>query len=187
MFPNRYKGNCYYCGTFLSKGEGFYEYGRTLCTDTISVRDGMTSRLFCLASYNKTFSATFATPNEAQAHETDKEQKEVERYKAKLLSELINGGLVELAQRANVRSLAQVIHKIVGADIAISDLSFTQAVNVRNELHARINRKESAKIRGTFQKSNTCRRCGGAGRSDRWALTGYTCYQCGGSGKYYNN
>jgi hypothetical protein len=27
-----------------------------------------------------------------------------------------------------------------------------------------------------------CGRCGGAGRSDRWAYTGYTCYQCGGRG-----
>lgn len=28
----------------------------------------------------------------------------------------------------------------------------------------------------------TCRRCGGAGASEAWALTGYTCYECGGSG-----
>lgn len=29
----------------------------------------------------------------------------------------------------------------------------------------------------------TCPRCGGAGRCDKWALTGYTCYQCGGEGR----
>lgn len=27
-----------------------------------------------------------------------------------------------------------------------------------------------------------CGRCGGAGRSDRWAYTGFTCFQCGGAG-----
>lgn len=29
----------------------------------------------------------------------------------------------------------------------------------------------------------TCQRCGGAGGSDKWALTGWTCYECGGSGE----
>lgn len=28
-----------------------------------------------------------------------------------------------------------------------------------------------------------CNRCGGAGRSDRWAFTGYTCFDCGGHGR----
>lgn len=28
----------------------------------------------------------------------------------------------------------------------------------------------------------TCKRCGGAGASNAWALTGYTCYECGGKG-----
>src|SRR5579859_361744 len=28
-----------------------------------------------------------------------------------------------------------------------------------------------------------CRRCGGAGGSDKWALTGWTCFDCGGSGQ----
>lgn len=27
-----------------------------------------------------------------------------------------------------------------------------------------------------------CSRCGGAGGSDKWALTGWTCFECGGSG-----
>lgn len=29
----------------------------------------------------------------------------------------------------------------------------------------------------------TCQRCGGAGQSEAWALTGRTCYDCGGSGR----
>jgi hypothetical protein len=31
-------------------------------------------------------------------------------------------------------------------------------------------------------KPNMCNRCGGAGRSDRWAFTGFTCFDCGGEG-----
>lgn len=27
-----------------------------------------------------------------------------------------------------------------------------------------------------------CKRCGGAGKSDRWAFTGYVCYECNGTG-----
>lgn len=29
----------------------------------------------------------------------------------------------------------------------------------------------------------TCTRCGGAGASDKWMLTGRICYECGGSGR----
>lgn len=33
-----------------------------------------------------------------------------------------------------------------------------------------------------YYASTACRRCGGAGGAEQWALTGYTCYRCGGSG-----
>lgn len=32
----------------------------------------------------------------------------------------------------------------------------------------------------------SCSRCGGAGRSDKWAHTGFTCFDCGGSGDHQN-
>jgi len=37
---------------------------------------------------------------------------------------------------------------------------------------------------GRYMGVHTCHRCGGAGRSDAWARTGYTCYECGGRGKW---
>lgn len=40
----------------------------------------------------------------------------------------------------------------------------------------------TAKDRATIIEQHVCGRCGGAGRSDKWAHTGFTCYQCGGSG-----
>lgn len=33
-----------------------------------------------------------------------------------------------------------------------------------------------------YYASTICRRCGGAGGAEQWALTGFTCYRCGGSG-----
>lgn len=40
----------------------------------------------------------------------------------------------------------------------------------------------NAKGHSFFVCPRTCSRCGGAGRSDRWAFTGYTCFDCGGAG-----
>lgn len=34
-----------------------------------------------------------------------------------------------------------------------------------------------------FSRERKCGRCGGAGRSDKWAYTGYTCFDCNGSGR----
>ena len=33
-----------------------------------------------------------------------------------------------------------------------------------------------------FTRNRKCSRCGGAGRSDKWARTGFTCFDCGGLG-----
>jgi len=40
-----------------------------------------------------------------------------------------------------------------------------------------------AKGAATFLRPRKCSRCGGAGRSDKWAHTGYTCFDCGGNGQ----
>lgn len=32
-----------------------------------------------------------------------------------------------------------------------------------------------------YTRPRMCGRCGGAGRSDKWAFTGYTCFDCGGA------
>lgn len=37
---------------------------------------------------------------------------------------------------------------------------------------------------GVIQKRYCCPRCGGAGRSEAWAYTGYVCYECGGRGTW---
>ena len=36
---NKYAGECAYCKQEVSKGEGFYEMGRTVCSETVQVSD----------------------------------------------------------------------------------------------------------------------------------------------------
>jgi len=39
---NKYAGECAYCGGFVSKGDGFFEMGRTVCSETVRVSDLLT-------------------------------------------------------------------------------------------------------------------------------------------------
>ena len=41
---------------------------------------------------------------------------------------------------------------------------------------------ENEKGQPYFTRARPCRRCGGAGGSDKWKHTGWTCFDCGGSG-----
>jgi hypothetical protein len=101
--------------------------------------------------------------------------------------ELVDGGkLAALAVVARVRSLDAVIVKVCGAGAALAGLSWADAVAVRNELDARIERRE----RAAANKANggaDCRKCSGSGSfwqmtaGGQWADGG--CWRCGGSGK----
>jgi len=42
LMKNRYAGDCAYCGEFVHKGDGFYEMGRTVCSETVYVNDSLT-------------------------------------------------------------------------------------------------------------------------------------------------
>ena len=185
-FPNRYKGNCKTCGIFVPAGEGIYDQGMTTCTDTIGVSVGQGAIWLCVPAYNAKFNTNHATLEEACKAELAKRDALVADVQKTVLDNLINGELVELATKANVRSLAQVITKVTGAEIAVADLNFEQATDVRHELRTRINRKNASKVLDEYKSNNTCNRCGGAGQADKWHATGRICYKCGGSGKFYN-
>lgn len=185
-FPNRYKGNCNTCGTFVPAGEGIYEQGMTTCTETIGITEGsMMTMWVCLPAYNAKFNTNHTTLEDAYEEKIAKREQAIATTQQDILEALINGGLEDYAVKANVRSLAQVISKVTGAEIAIADLNFDQATDVRNELQKRIERKNTSKVLDEFKATNTCNRCGGAGRADKWKYTGSVCYKCGGSGKYY--
>lgn len=186
-YPNRFKGDCSTCGTFVPAGAGIYEQGQLTCTDTIGVDNGDRVTLWlCVPAFNWRHGTDFTDHNVAWQYETDRREAEQTEAREKVRANLVNGELERLATEAKVRSLAQVIAKVTGSERALADLDWEQACNVRGELRKRIERKLSANKLEEFKASNTCSRCGGAGRADKWAMTGYTCYQCGGTGKYFN-
>lgn len=43
-----------------------------------------------------------------------------------------------------------------------------------------------SKGRPCFHEPRACSRCGGAGRAEKWAHTGYNCFDCNGSGRHVN-
>lgn len=186
-YPNRYKGECKSCGIYVGAGEGVYDCGAVHCTETVGARDSHWQlRWVCLPTYNKMHGTEFTETADAEQHRTNIESQVVAQQREESRLQMVSGQLVELAATANVKSLAQVIAKVTGAERDIADLDFEQASAVREELWKRIHRKRASAERQTYKKSNTCNRCGGAGGADKWAHTGRVCYKCGGSGKYYN-
>jgi hypothetical protein len=140
----------------------------------------------CIPAFNTRFGINVADLQEAYEFEFERRKKETAEAHEIMRLALVNGGLEELALKARVRSLAQVIAKVTKTETNLEDLNWVEASEVRNELQKRIQSKASAKRLDEFKASDTCSRCGGAGRADKWAYTGHTCYQCGGSGKYFN-
>lgn len=187
MSTNRFKGDCICCGKSVPAGTGAYEHGRLFCTETVPVRLTLMECIWvCVPDFNRRFNVNLANMDEAYEFEFARRLKEDTERQETMRLHLVNGGLEELAVKASVRSLAQVIAKFANVEGELNLLTYEQAVLVRNELNKRIQRKASAKRLDEFKDSDTCSRCGGAGRADKWSQTGYTCYQCGGSGKYFN-
>jgi len=185
MNTNFYAKDCHYCGQHVPAETGMYDCGTVSCTEIIYTLD-MRSTYYCLVSYNQNHNTDFATRDDAQTAENAKHDTGIATMREEMRLALVNGELADYAARANVKSLAQVITKVTGAEIAIDALTFDQICDVRNELQTRINRKNNAKALDEWKQNDQCNRCGGAGRADKWAHTGSVCYQCGGSGKYYN-
>jgi hypothetical protein len=187
MSTNRFKGECTCCGKSVPAGAGIHEQGKLTCSETVPVRITLMESIWvCIPEFNIRFGVHLADIDEAYEFEFARRLKEDTERQETTRLHLVNGGLEDLAVKASVRSLAQVIAKFAKTESELNDLTFEQAVLVRNELNKRIQRKASAKRLDEFKASDTCSRCGGAGRADKWSQTGYTCYQCGGSGKYFN-
>lgn len=184
-YSNKYKGDCVSCGRFVAAREGFY-FNDLTCTEQIYLQVNFQPVTYCLPRYNAEFNTNFETVEQAYEHKTQRQDASLAEAREKVRQGLINGGLEAKAKEANVRSLAQVILKVTGAEIAIADLDWDQATDVGNELQKRIDRKATKAILDEHKATNTCNRCGGAGRADKWIRTGSVCYQCGGTGKYHN-
>jgi len=186
-FSNKYAGNCASCNIYLPKHEGIYDYGLLTCTPAITTQiTGMEYKELCLPTYNAHFNTAFTTSEEAHTFELTRRAELEAASKEGVRAALVTNGLRELAIEANVRSLQQVINKVTGETIVITDLTWEQATAVAGELHKRIDRKHAKKNLDQHKRDNTCTRCAGAGEADRWKYTGRTCFKCGGTGKFYN-
>ena len=183
---NRYRGTCSVCSVSVEAGEGFYDGGYVFCYEPVwkDMNEASGRTFYCLNEFNKRFGFSFASAAEVFAEEQKHEAEELATVREKVRLDLVNGGLVAAAEEARVRSLEAVIRKVVGADIALNEMTWEQITDVRNELTRRSDARLRRESLQTWKDEDKCPRCGGAGGSDKWSFTGWTCNRCNGSGKY---
>ena len=198
---NRYAGECSGCAGWVPANSGDYDWGVLLC-EVIAEDDREPVRVefhawvstFGVASH-EACGAMFARRQQQEntpARQAEREAaaalaaQELAAAQATTRAELVSGGLEELGKRARVRSLAAVVAKIAPHAVTLEELTYSEAVAVREELHARIDRRE----RAAQNKANggaTCRKCGGSGAFWRLGASGtYVddgCWGCDRTGK----
>ena len=184
---NRYKGYCKSCGDFVPAESGEYDRGYTWCSEIIPWENHV--GYVCEKTWNGLHIGPWKSAALVRSEQWKEREEAIRAVQDQIHSDLLAGGLVKLAEDAKVRSLEQVITKVLGESVSIPDMTFNQSTEVRNELQERIYRKKRSKERQEelkeYKADNRCDRCGGAGQADKWAYTGKVCYKCGGTGKYY--
>jgi hypothetical protein len=198
---NRYAGECSGCAGWVPVNSGEYDWGVLLCEVIAEEIAEHTRREFhaWAASLGVASHETCAVlfSRWSQQHNTPARQAEREAAaviaaqelaaaQATTRAELVSGGLEELGKRARVRSLAAVVAKIAPHVTTLEELTYGEAVAVREELHTRIARRE----RAAENKANggaPCRKCGGSGAFWRLGASGtYVddgCWGCDRTGK----
>ncbi len=200
MGANKYAGACAGCGQRVAAYAGIYDAGVLKCAhaDSSALPDpsratwwrwcDSVAPVSCAALFARFMREQMAPDVVAErAAAAAAELSALDVLRESWRVELVDGGgLVALAAVARVRSLDAVIVKVCGAGAALAGLSWADAVAVRNELDARIERRE----RAAANKANggaDCRKCSGSGSffqmtaGGQWADGG--CWRCGGSGK----
>ena len=197
---NKYAGACAGCGQSVAAWAGVYDWGILSCgtADTSGLDDWSRQvwRYWVDSIAPESCAGLFArfmreqmTPDAVAERAATRaaELTALDAMREAMRAELVEGGkLAALAVVARVRSLDAVIVKICGEGACLAGLSWPDAVAVRNELDARIERRE----RAAFNKANggaDCRKCGGSGAfwqmgaGGQWADGG--CWRCHGTGK----
>jgi hypothetical protein len=197
---NRYKGVCAGCGQTVAAYAGVYDWGVLTCGEVdSSALDELGRQAWhawresvspesCAALFAQ-WCNRFNTPEaiDERAAAAFAAVQAIDAAREVMRVELVEGGkLAALAVVARVRSLDAVIVKMCGAGATLAKLSWADAVAVRNELDARIERRERAE----WNKANggaDCRKCGGTGAfwqmgaGDKYVDNG--CWRCHGTGK----
>ena len=200
IMENKYRGECAGCGRTVAAYAGVYDWGVLTCGEVdssaldeigrhaweswrASVSPESCPELF--ARWQREENSPAQVAERAAAAEAAVQA--LDAMREAMRAELVEGGkLAALAVVARVRSLDAVIVKICGDGATLAALAWPDAVAVRNELDARIERRE----RAAFNKANggaECRKCGGTGAfwqlggGDKYVDNG--CWRCRGTGK----
>lgn len=197
---NRYKGVCAGCGQSVAAYAGVYDWGVLSCGEPdVSTLDKSSREAWwawgdsVAPALCAALLARWQREQNTPAHIAERAAADaaavaaLDALRESWRVELVEGGkLAALAVVARVRSLDAVIVKICGDGATLAALSWSDAVAVRNELDARIERRE----RAAFNKANggaDCRKCGGTGAfwqlggGDKYVNNG--CWRCHGTGK----
>ena len=152
---NKYPAHCDACDRYLPAGQGAWAHGNTYC----GVR--------CEEDATR------------QAQERINAEVEARRQ--------LQQTLIATALTPETPQTAELMVKATNGRVtSLADLQDANAEDV-NAVMIAVAKRDSAKRtrakREEAKRTNTCTRCGGAGRADKWERTGSICYKCNGSGK----
>lgn len=124
----------------------------------------------------------FWNSDEARAEmeiEREAEREEQARIDEALHARLL-AGFDELVVKSRVRSITQVITKVLGEFVEVGDMTLAQLRDVTVELHERIRKREE-------RNNPNCSKCGGSGAYWKRGINGHAyddgCWRCHGTGK----
>lgn len=201
---NKYRGICGGCGVSVGAYDGVYDGSDVLCQNwDYPVTDSGERDEIMLASFVGFFrgrgvsvgcgalwGSFVASFDRVEADSAAFEAARVEAARVELLRVELVAGLVELTALSRVRSLGSVVSKLFGVDTVANNLTYTQVCELRDELRARIYRREAREAReATIAELGylPCSKCGGSGAYWKLAANGKyfddKCFPCGGSGR----
>ena len=153
---NNYPAHCAWCDTYIPAQRGVWSYGSTYCDAT------------CEADFDR---------NAQERRDTEIETRRI--FQQRLIADAL--------RPESDATIAKVIGKATaGRHQTLDNLIDATAEDVWAVMQAVANRdraKRNRVAREEAKRTNTCRRCGGAGESDLWIATGRICYHCHGTGK----
>lgn len=153
---NHYPAHCAWCDTYVPAQRGVWSYGSTYCDATC----------------------------EADFHQNAVERQRIEIETRRILQQRL---IADSLRPESDTTIAKVIGKATaGRHQTLDNLIEATAEDVDAVMQAVAKRdraKRTRVARAEAKRTNTCRRCGGAGASDRWIATGRICFDCHGTGK----
>lgn len=153
---NKYAGNCVVCLRYIYAGKGIYDF-HIYCGQE------------CLKKHDEEI---------AEAQKAEIAQRRL--FQLTLLEGKLDPANARDSKLISKATAGRVDNANSLQDASADDISAVlSAVNKRGKTQKAREKREEA------IRTDTCTRCGGAGRADKWERTGSICYKCNGSGKHH--